>query len=95
MFCSSNGRPLITSYDSAYEHSLEHYIETRRLVAEADKNTEAPLASGKHEDIYIAIRSRAYELFEHRGRQHGSDLDDWLIAEQKVLAHFSANSFPG
>lgn len=28
-------RPLITSYDSGYEHSFEHYAEVGRLVEEA------------------------------------------------------------
>jgi hypothetical protein len=28
-------RPLITSYDSGYEHSFEHYAEVRQLVDEA------------------------------------------------------------
>jgi hypothetical protein len=28
-------RPLITSYDSGYEHSFEHYAEVRQLVEEA------------------------------------------------------------
>jgi len=31
------------------------------------------------------IRSRAYQLFEQRGYQHGHDLDDWLQAEAELL----------
>lgn len=30
------------------------------------------------------IRSRAYELYEERGREEGHDLDDWLRAEEEV-----------
>ena len=30
------------------------------------------------------IRLRAYELYEHRGRQHGHDIDDWLQSEAEV-----------
>ena len=30
------------------------------------------------------IRRRAYELSEHRGRQDGHDLDDWLQSEAEV-----------
>ena len=36
------------------------------------------------------IRARAYELFEQRGRTHGSDLDDWLHAEAEVIGSLKA-----
>ena len=29
-----------------------------------------------------AIEKKAYELFEQRGGQHGSDLQDWFEAEK-------------
>ena len=29
---------------------------------------------------------RAYELFQHRGGQHGHDLDDWLKGEAEIDA---------
>lgn len=38
----SKQRPHIISYDSGYEHSLEHLIETRRLVAEANEISQQP-----------------------------------------------------
>jgi Protein of unknown function (DUF2934) len=31
------------------------------------------------------VRRRAYELYVQRGNQSGSDLDDWLRAEQEIL----------
>ena len=31
------------------------------------------------------IRRRAYELYVERGNQSGSELDDWLQAEEDVL----------
>ena len=31
------------------------------------------------------IRARAYELFVLRGNESGSELDDWLQAEDEVL----------
>lgn len=37
-------RPVITSYDSGYEHSLEHMIEVQRLVAEAAQEIHEPRA---------------------------------------------------
>ena len=30
-------QPRIDSYDSGYEHSLEHYVEVRQLFEEADQ----------------------------------------------------------
>ena len=35
--------------------------------------------------ISESIASRAYELFEQRGQQQGSDLEDWLRAESEIL----------
>ena len=31
------------------------------------------------------IRMRAYQRYEQRGYQHGSDLDDWLEAEAQIM----------
>ena len=31
------------------------------------------------------IRRRAYELYVLRGNQSGSELDDWLQAEEEIL----------
>lgn len=31
-----------------------------------------------------AVRRRAYEIWEQRGRQHGRDADDWFRAESEV-----------
>ena len=32
-----------------------------------------------------AIRRRAYEIYEQRGRADGFELDDWVQAETEVL----------
>ena len=32
------------------------------------------------------IRNRAYEIYLQRGGQDGSELDDWLQAEQEILS---------
>ncbi len=34
---SESSRPVLTSYDSVCEHSLEHYLEVRHLFEEADE----------------------------------------------------------
>jgi hypothetical protein len=36
-----------------------------------------------------AIARRAFELYEKRGREHGHDTDDWLIAERELTRHFA------
>ncbi len=36
-------------------------------------------------DLEAAIRQRAYELYEKRGRQDGLHNEDWLQAEREVL----------
>jgi hypothetical protein len=34
----------------------------------------------------MAIRQRAYEIWEQRGYHHGSDFDHWLEAERELYA---------
>jgi hypothetical protein len=35
-------------------------------------------------------RSLAYSIYEHCGREHGHDIDDWLCAETEVTAQLFA-----
>jgi hypothetical protein len=46
---SSPGRPLVTSYDSGYEHSPEHWLEVKQLVeaAAAEPVRKAPVSLAK------------------------------------------------
>jgi hypothetical protein len=46
------------------------------------KAREAPVEALPLEE---RIRLRAYELYVERGNQSGSELDDWLQAEDEVL----------
>ncbi len=39
-------------------------------------------------ELESAIRSRAYELYEERGRQDGFDQEDWFQAEAEVVAQY-------
>ena len=34
--------------------------------------------------VHDRIAARAYELFVQRGGQHGSDREDWLLAEREL-----------
>jgi Protein of unknown function (DUF2934) len=33
-----------------------------------------------------AVRERAFQLYEERGRGHGNDLQDWFGAEYQVFS---------
>jgi HSP20 family molecular chaperone IbpA len=37
------------------------------------------------DEVIENVRRRAYELFEQRSHRNGSDLDDWLRAEEELL----------
>lgn len=54
------------------------------VVRQKSPPGERPMLSGTvlSQD---AIRSRAYELYEKRGCEHGHDERDWLLAEQEIL----------
>jgi len=46
--------------------------------------TKIPTQNEIRPELGQAIRLRAYELFEQRGKEHGHDLDDWLQAEEEL-----------
>jgi glutathionylspermidine synthase len=39
-------------------------------------------------NIQEEIRQRAYELYEERGRQEGYEHQDWVRAEEEILAKY-------
>ena len=43
-----------TSYDSGYEHSLEHWTEVQRLVEEASEESDVPARLADH-GILLAV----------------------------------------
>jgi hypothetical protein len=38
------------------------------------------------EEVRSRVALRAYEIYQGRGGDHGGDLDDWLQAENEILA---------
>jgi hypothetical protein len=46
----------------------------------------------RRDPITEAIARRAYELFLARGAQHGHDVEDWLRAEQDIVAAINARA---
>ncbi len=53
--------------------------DTRKRPSTTTKNSPAEVLN-----LDDAIRVRAYELYQQRGGQHGSDQDDWFRAETEV-----------
>lgn len=45
--------------------------------------------TGRLEDVHARIAALAYQLYEQRGREDGHDIEDWLSAEQRILAGHS------
>lgn len=47
----------------------------------------SPASKSAAPEIYASngkIKERAFQMFEDRGSAHGSDLDDWLLAENEL-----------
>lgn len=61
-----------------------------KLVAiENPVTMNSPSTNGK---VDPRIAERAYELYHHRGGDHGQDLEDWLAAEREVFSEESCSS---
>ena len=43
-------------------------------------------------DLHCLISKRAYEIFLQRGTDWGSELEDWLLAEQEITAALQATT---
>jgi hypothetical protein len=69
--------------------------KTPRSIASSKRMTgnsvaTAPAGNGNHkpESLQDEIRRRAYELYEQRGCIPGREHEDWLIAEQEIVARY-------
>jgi DUF2934 family protein len=63
-------------------------VQTTDLPVTTSRLAEVP-ANIVTADATEEIRTRAYELWEKRGRQHGGDAEDWFQAEAEILARKS------
>lgn len=54
-----------------------------KLISKQDSSRMVEQSSPELEQ---QIRTRAYELFEERGRTDGHDMNDWLRAESEVTS---------
>lgn len=66
-------------------------MASERVAPSASGNPEmvkpvpAQVLIERGKEIHDLIARRAYEIFERRGRAHGSDVSDWLLAESELL----------
>jgi len=65
---------------------------SKKSAATAAPESTALQATQGNGNIEEAIRIRAYQLFEQRGRAHGHDVEDWFraVAEIATTAQHSA-----
>lgn len=63
----------------------EQTATQRREGGMTVKIVPAQVLLNRMQELNQAIARRAYDRFEHRGRQHGRDLEDWLQAESELL----------
>lgn len=62
-----------------------HSTTKRSEAATPVKLVPAHVISERLNEIHTLIASRAYELFEKRGRVDGGDANDWRQAEDEVI----------
>ena len=53
-------------------------------VIAAQEQIQKPNFHADDFDVQVAIRQRAFELFQQRGGTHGFDVQDWLCAEAEI-----------
>jgi len=57
---------------------------SKRPTSRKGRASAASNANAKELALFERIAQRAYELYEQRGGQAGSELEDWLQAEREV-----------
>lgn len=56
------------------------------MTTVATKKNAKQAFGGEDLPLEERIRRRAHELYVERGNESGSELDDWLQAEEEILA---------
>jgi len=57
---------------------------SKRPTARKGPASAASNAKAQDSALFERIAQRAYELYEQRGGQAGSELEDWLQAEREI-----------
>lgn len=55
------------------------------MPPEAFKKPAATVTANSKAFLEEDVRSRAFELYEKRGREDGHEVDDWLSAEAELI----------
>ena len=83
------GLSLLKSDSETQTWDEERFERLLRMAA----SLQGSLAGSRKPPAEIPVRakieSRAYEIYLRRGATHGRALDDWLSAEQEVLAKYA------
>jgi hypothetical protein len=61
-------------------------VRAARSEHEAGPGGSGPGETSPPEDVHTRIAQLAYRLYEQRGREDGAHVEDWLQAEQRILA---------
>lgn len=76
-------------------------VDARGAEAAPAASSSSPARAAMRRDFGLshgassAIKQRAFELYEARGRNHGRDLQDWFRAEEEVLGRRSDEGSTG
>ena len=70
----------------ASEPTLQDLDDERDLRIMQSDRPDVKEVTSITEPSHDEIALRAYELWEERGRAHGSDQDDWYLAGQQLRA---------
>jgi HSP20 family molecular chaperone IbpA len=62
-----------------------HSAAQRIVAGTPVRLVSADVMKDRMNEIHSLVASRAYELFEKRGRASGKDINDWLHAEHELI----------
>lgn len=64
--------------------AISSTTRSKKSAATAATESTALHATQSNGNVEEAIRVRAYQLFEQRGRTHGHDVEDWFRAAAEI-----------
>ena len=80
---------LIQACDNPLNNEEATMTTTQRTAHDLPQHDSETTISS---DLQDQIRTRAYEIYEHRGRHDGFAEQDWLDAETEILARANAST---
>jgi hypothetical protein len=70
------------SSHSSHSSHASHQSQQQAISDKEQTTLLGPVSHVSHKDI----AKRAFAMFEARGSTHGSDVQDWLSANQELIA---------